>query len=63
MKTAKMFLVTLAALSMAACSNNDEIPGMNNDGTKSVSLRLDGLATSSRAIGDAQKQDRLPCLI
>ncbi len=59
MKTAKMFLVTLAALSMAACSNNDEIPGMNNDGTKSVSLRLDGLATSSRAIGDAQKAGQI----
>lgn len=59
MKTAKMFLVTLAALSMAACSNNDEMPGMNNDGTKSVSLRLDGLATSSRAIGDAQKAGQI----
>ena len=59
MKTAKMFLVTLAALSMAACSNNDEMPGMNNDGTKSVSLRLDGLATSSRAIGDAQSAGKI----
>lgn len=54
MKTAKMFLVALAALSMAACSNNDEIPGVENDGTKSVALRLDGLASSTRAVGDAQ---------
>lgn len=60
MKTAKMFLVALAALSMAACSNNDEIPGMNNDGTKSVALRLDGLATSTtRAVGDAQSAGQI----
>lgn len=59
MKTAKMFLVTLAALSMAACSNNDEIPGMNNEGTKSVALRLDGLATSTKAVGDPQEAGKI----
>lgn len=59
MKTAKMFLVTLAALSMAACSNNDEIPGMNNEGTKSVALRLDGLTTSTRAVGDPQSAGKI----
>lgn len=59
MKTTRMFLVALAALGMAACSNNDEIPGMNNDGTKSVSLRLDGLATSSRAVGDAKSAGQI----
>lgn len=59
MKTAKMFLVALAALSMAACSNNDEIPGVENDGTKSVALRLDGLASSTRAVGDAQSAGKI----
>lgn len=59
MKTAKMFLVALAALSMAACSNNDEIPGVENDGTKSVALRLDGLASSTRAVGDAQSAGQI----
>lgn len=56
MKTTRMFLVALAALGMAACSNNDEIPGMNNDGTKSMYLKFEGLSseTSSRAIEAAQ---------
>lgn len=52
MKTTKMFLVALAALGMAACSNNDEIPGMNNDGTKSVAIRFEGLSASTKAVGD-----------
>lgn len=54
MKTTKMLLVALAALGMAACSNNDEIPGMNNDGTKSVAIRFEGLSASTKAVGDPQ---------
>lgn len=56
MKTAKMFLVALAALSMAACSNNDEIPGVENDGTMSMYLKFEGLSTgtTTRATGAAE---------
>lgn len=56
MKTAKMFLVALAALSMAACSNNDEIPGVENDGTMSMYLKFEGLSTgtTTRATGVAK---------
>lgn len=59
MKTTKMFLVALAALGMAACSNNDEIPGMNNDGTKSVAIRFEGLSASTKAVGDPQSAGKI----
>lgn len=59
MKTTKMFLVALAALGMAACSNNDEIPGMNNDGTKSVAIRFEGLSASTKAVDNPQKAGQI----
>lgn len=59
MKTTKMFLVALAALGMAACSNNDEIPGMNNDGTKSVAIRFEGLSASTKTVGDPQSAGKI----
>lgn len=59
MKLNRFFMLGLAGLAFAACSNNDEIPGMENDGTKSVALRLEGLAASTKAVGDAQQAGQI----
>ena len=45
-----MFLVALAALGMAACSNNDDVTGYNGE-TSSVIIKLNGVSTT-RALGD-----------
>ena len=50
MKMRKMFLAALVGLGMLTGCNNEEIPAVNNDGTKSVALRLNGLTTSTRAV-------------
>lgn len=52
MKTTKLFLIGLAALSLTACNNNEEIPNLDNGGTKSVALRFEGLGTSTKAVGN-----------
>ena len=61
MKLSKYFMMAAASLALFACSNDEDIPGLNGEGTKSVALKLDGLSsgTSTKAVGDAQKAGQI----
>ena len=61
MKLSKYFMMAAASLALFACSNDEDIPGLNGEGTKSVALKLDGLSsgTSTNAVGDAQKAGQI----
>ena len=56
MKLSKYFMMAAASLALFACSNDEDIPGLNGEGTKSVALKLDALSsgTSTKAVGDPQ---------
>lgn len=61
MKLSKYFMMAAASLALFACSNDEDIPGLNGEGTKSVALKLEGLSsgTSTKAVGDAQKAGQI----
>lgn len=48
-----------ASLALFACSNDEDVPGLNGEGTKSVALKLDGLSsgTSTKAVDDPHAGD------
>lgn len=56
MKLSKYFMMAAASLALFACSNDEDVPGLNGEGTKSVALKLDGLSsgTSTKAVGDSE---------
>lgn len=59
MKLSKYFLMAAAGLTLFACSNDEDIPGLNGEGTKSVALKLEGLSSgaSTKAVGDPHAGD------
>ena len=61
MKLSKYFMMAAASLALFACSNDEDIPGLNGEGTKSVALKLDGLSSgaSTKAVGDAQSAGQI----
>lgn len=61
MKLSKYFMMAAASLALFACSNDEDIPGLNGEGTKSVALKLDGLSsgTSTKAVGDPQSAGQI----
>ena len=61
MKLSKYFMMAAASLALFACSNDEDIPGLNGEGTKSVALKLEGLSsgTSTKAVGDSQSAGQI----
>lgn len=47
MKLSKYFMMAAASLALFACSNDEDIPGLNGEGTKSVYLKFEGLSTGT----------------
>lgn len=54
MKLSKYFMMAAASLALFACSNDEDIPGLNGEGTKSVALKLEGIKSApvTKGIGD-----------
>lgn len=61
MKLSKYFMMAAASLALFACSNDEDIPGLNGEGTKSVALKLDGLSSgiSTKAVGDSKSAGKI----
>lgn len=61
MKLSKYFMMAAASLALFACSNDEDVPGLNGEGTKSVALKLDGLSSgiSTKAVGDSKSAGKI----
>ena len=56
MKSMKYLCLALASMALFACSNEEEVLGVNNENTKSMYLKFEGLSAGTRAVGEAESE-------